>query len=609
MVRDGKALRDLGFGVAAICSNDAASHPEDSYEKMGAFAREHHFPFPYLHDVDQSVARAYGAACTPDFFGFNSELKLQYRGRLDDSGRDPHPGRAPRALRGDAAGRRHRPGPARADALDRLLDQVEGCVTVEIRELGPADFDLWADCAEALFPDATRDALLAEIRAYAGAGLGETRAWTASRDGRVCGWAEMSLRPYANGCDGRPVAFLEAIWVAPEARRTGVGRALVDHLGAARPRRRPRRARLRRADRQPRLTRCPSGLGFRRDRAGRLLPARALMARPAGGTGSPTPSRPASPATGRSRGAARPRPPGALPLAGGPLWFAEAAEHRRGEPPRLLPAASLPLEVAERLAAPRPPICGLALDRPRIMGVLNVTPDSFSDGGRHLAASAALGAARAMAAAGADILDIGGESTRPGADPVPLAEEIARVVPVIAALRAEGFALPISIDTRNAAVARAALDAGADLVNDVSALSHDPDSLAVAAASGRAVCLMHAKGDPKTMQDAPAYDDVLLDVFDYLEARVAAAEARRHPARPPPRRPGDRLRQDARPQPRPHPGPFAAARPRLRDPVRRLAQALHRHARRCPRPGRAHAGLDRRRARGFAAGRAGGTGA
>ena len=92
MVRDGKALRDLGFGVAAICSNDAASHPEDSYEKMGAFAREHHFPFPYLHDVDQSVARAYGAACTPDFFGFNSELKLQYRGRLDDSGRDAHPG-------------------------------------------------------------------------------------------------------------------------------------------------------------------------------------------------------------------------------------------------------------------------------------------------------------------------------------------------------------------------------------------------------------------------------------------------------------------------------------------------------------------------------------
>ena len=116
-------------------------------------------------------------------------------------------------------------------------------------------------------------------------------------------------------------------------------------------------------------------------------------------------------------------------------------------------------------------------------------------------------------------------STRPGADPVPVEEEAARVVPVIAALRAEGFALPISIDTRNAAVARAAFDAGADLLNDVSALGHDPASLALAAASGRPVCLMHAQGDPRTMQEAPAYDDVLLDVFDFLEARVAAAEA------------------------------------------------------------------------------------
>jgi dihydropteroate synthase len=167
----------------------------------------------------------------------------------------------------------------------------------------------------------------------------------------------------------------------------------------------------------------------------------------------------------------------------------------------------------------------LALDRPRIMGVLNVTPDSFSDGGRHLGRAAALTQARRLAEEGADLLDIGGESTRPGADPVPVEEEVARVVPVIAALRAEGFPLPISIDTRNAAVARAAFDAGADLFNDVSALTHDPASLALAAAAGRPVCLMHAQGDPKTMQDAPAYDDVLLDVADWLEARVAAAEA------------------------------------------------------------------------------------
>ena len=91
IAREGRQLRDMGFGVTAICSNDAAAQPEDSFEKMGAFARQHHLPFPYLHDVNQLVARTYGAACTPDFFGFNSELRLQYRGRLDDSGRSPNP--------------------------------------------------------------------------------------------------------------------------------------------------------------------------------------------------------------------------------------------------------------------------------------------------------------------------------------------------------------------------------------------------------------------------------------------------------------------------------------------------------------------------------------
>jgi aminoglycoside 6'-N-acetyltransferase I len=107
---------------------------------------------------------------------------------------------------------------------------MEGRVTLEIRELGPADFALWADCAHALWPETPRDTLLAEIRVQAGPGLGQARAWAAFRDGVPVGWAELGLRPYANGCDDRPVAFLEACWVAPEARRTGVGRALIRRL-------------------------------------------------------------------------------------------------------------------------------------------------------------------------------------------------------------------------------------------------------------------------------------------------------------------------------------------------------------------------------------------
>jgi dihydropteroate synthase len=199
--------------------------------------------------------------------------------------------------------------------------------------------------------------------------------------------------------------------------------------------------------------------------------------------------------------------------------------HEAGRAPALLPAAELPGDVAARLTAPRPPVCGLGLYRPRLMGVLNVTPDSFSDGGRHLDRADAVAHARAMIASGADLLDIGGESTRPGSDPVPAAAEIERVVPVIARLRAEGIAVPVSVDTRKAAVALAAMARGADLLNDVSALTYDPSSAALAAEMRVPVCLMHAQGDPKTMQDAPEYEDVLLEVYAYFEARVAAAEA------------------------------------------------------------------------------------
>lgn len=220
-----------------------------------------------------------------------------------------------------------------------------------------------------------------------------------------------------------------------------------------------------------------------------------------------------------------PRPADALPLAGGALWFDTVMVHQRGTAPAFMPAAALPSDVRGRLTASRAAVCGLDLAVPRIMGILNITPDSFSDGGRHAGLDAAVARAWAMVEEGADILDVGGESTRPGAHPVSEAEEIERVVPVIARLRADGFVRPISIDTRSAAVAAAAFDAGADLFNDVSALTHDAASLPLAAARQVPICLMHAKGTPQTMQEAPAYEDVLLDVADWLEARVSATEA------------------------------------------------------------------------------------
>ena len=181
-------------------------------------------------------------------------------------------------------------------------------------------------------------------------------------------------------------------------------------------------------------------------------------------------------------------------------------------------------ELFEGLRQPRPRIAGLALDRPRIMGIVNVTPDSFSDGGRWAKPEAAIEHALRLVEEGADILDLGAESTRPGSDPVSVEEELIRLMPVIEGLAGRTRAL-ISIDTRNAEVMRRAADAGADILNDVSALTHDPDALDAAAESGLPVVLMHSLGDPKTMQRDPRYDDVVLDVFDYLEERVGAAEA------------------------------------------------------------------------------------
>lgn len=164
---------------------------------------------------------------------------------------------------------------------------------------------------------------------------------------------------------------------------------------------------------------------------------------------------------------------------------------------------------------------GLSLSTPRVMGILNVTPDSFSDGGRALAARDAIAAGLAMAADGADIIDVGGESTRPDAAPVPAEQEQERVLPVIAALAAQGVL--VSIDTRNAATMRAAISAGAAIVNDVSGLAYDPDSLPVVAALGCPVVLMHMRGTPATMNRLADYGDVAPDVAAELQQRADAA--------------------------------------------------------------------------------------
>jgi dihydropteroate synthase len=162
------------------------------------------------------------------------------------------------------------------------------------------------------------------------------------------------------------------------------------------------------------------------------------------------------------------------------------------------------------------------LSRPLVMGIVNVTPDSFSDGGLHLQRDAALAHAQQLIAGGADMLDIGGESTRPGAQPVSIPEELDRVIPIIEDLR--GIAVPISIDTCKPEVMRAAIAAGAQMINDIDALQ-DAASMHAVAASNVAACLMHKRGNPQTMQEQPHYQNVVVEVSAFLSVRIAAAEA------------------------------------------------------------------------------------
>ena len=227
----------------------------------------------------------------------------------------------------------------------------------------------------------------------------------------------------------------------------------------------------------------------------------------------------------------------ALPLCGGAAAFTACEIWRRdadGSARAFLPAAdlagwvdrqSVPLRAhAERLRdhllAPPSWPAGLPRRRALIMGVVNVTPDSFSDGGQFFEAGAAIELGLRLHAAGADIVDIGGESTRPGAAALDAEEEIRRVLPVVEALVRAGVL--VSIDTRKAAVMGAAVAAGAGMINDISALRHDPQSLEAAGASGVPVVLMHSQGEPATMQVSPTYHMAPLDVFDHLAARVQA---------------------------------------------------------------------------------------
>ena len=174
----------------------------------------------------------------------------------------------------------------------------------------------------------------------------------------------------------------------------------------------------------------------------------------------------------------------------------------------------------DRLTSPRDTFAGLVLDRPRIVGIVNVTPDSFHDGGRHADSDAAVAHGEALIAAGADAIDIGGESTRPGSDETPEELELQRILPVVRALRGRGAVL--SVDTRRSAVMRAALKAGVEVINDITALGHDADALAVIAESGANVILMHMQGRPRTMQHQPRYGHAPYEVWRFLRDRVAA---------------------------------------------------------------------------------------
>ena len=214
-----------------------------------------------------------------------------------------------------------------------------------------------------------------------------------------------------------------------------------------------------------------------------------------------------------------PRSKNSIFLAETNYWVSEAEEIKFGKKTKLVSVNDVPDWWKKRWLKKRSDILGMNFGFPKLMGILNVTPDSFSDGGNHVELDAALNQAKFMEENGVDIIDIGGESTRPGALTVPISEEIRRIEPVINGISARSK-IPISVDTRKAGVASAAHKAGASMVNDVSGFTFDPDLLPLCSKYKLPVCVMHMKGSPESMQNNPKYENVLIEVFDFLENQI-----------------------------------------------------------------------------------------
>lgn len=216
------------------------------------------------------------------------------------------------------------------------------------------------------------------------------------------------------------------------------------------------------------------------------------------------------------------RPSSAQTLAGGWTWFDRVERITREGRRDLLPVSDVPDDILELLTTPRTPTLGFDFCKPRTMGILNITPDSFSDGGEYLEPKAAIEHARELVDQGSDIIDIGAESTRPGAEEVEEQVQMERLAPCIEAVASLG---PFSVDTRLASVAQVAMQAGAAMVNDVSGLSYDRDMVNLVAHSRATFCMVHSRGLPQSMQVRPTYTDVVLDVYDALSVRLALAMA------------------------------------------------------------------------------------